>query len=137
MLHLVTLFPTLLDFSFFAPLLLRLTLGIYVLAIGFSAHHKNVKIIASEGVVAEVKPELTPAEMAYRAVFILAGFSLVLGLYLQISTIVIAILLLVSIVDKRARLTNEIARAELTLLLVIALSLIVTGAGPFAFDLPL
>jgi uncharacterized membrane protein YphA (DoxX/SURF4 family) len=137
MFHLVTPFPFLLDFSFYAPLLLRLTLGVYILAIGFSAHQKNVNIIASEGSVAEVKPELNLFEMAYRGIFILAGISLIVGFYLQLSAIIIAILLLIAILDKRARLTNEIARAELTLLLVIALSLMLTGAGPFAFDLPL
>lgn len=127
MLHLVTPFPVLLDFSFYAPLLLRLTLGVYVLAIGFSAHRT----------IAEVSPKFTAWVMAYRGFFIITGISLILGLYTQISAIVIAILLLISIVDKRARLTNEIGRAEISLLLVITLSLLLSGAGPFAFDLPL
>jgi uncharacterized membrane protein YphA (DoxX/SURF4 family) len=129
MFSILTPFPFLLDFSFFAPLLLRLTLGLYVLAIGFSAIHKNVP--------AEVKPELTPLQMIFRALFIIAGISLIIGLYLQISAIVVAILMLSALADKRARLTTELGRTELSLLLVIALSLIVMGAGPFAFDLPL
>ncbi len=133
----VTPFPELLDFSFYAPLLLRCVLAIYVIAIGFSAHHKNVRIIAGEGSVAEVKKELTVGEMTYRSAFIIAGVFLLIGLYTQIFALIIAILMCASIFDKRARLTNEIARAELTLLLVIALSLLLTGAGPFAFDLPL
>ena len=75
--------------------------------------------------------------MIFRALFIIAGISLILGLYLQISAILVAILMLSALADKRARLTTELGRTELSLLLVIALSLIVTGAGPFAFDLPL
>lgn len=126
MLHLVTPFPFLLDFSFYAPLLLRLTLGVYVLAIGFSAHWKN-----------EPKRELTAAQMAYHGVFIAAGIALIVGIYTQIAAIVVAILLIISISDQRARLTHEINRAEISLLLVIALSLLLTGAGPLAIDYPL
>lgn len=129
MFSILTPFPFLLEFSFFAPLLLRLALGLYVLAIGFSAMHKNIP--------SEAKPALTPLQMIFRALFIIAGISLILGLYLQISAILVAILMLSALADKRARLTTELGRTELSLLLVIALSLIVTGAGPFAFDLPL
>lgn len=138
MFHVVTPFPILLDFSFYAPLLLRLTLGVYALAIGFSAHHRNVTIVASsESTITEVKPELTPFQMAYRGLFLLAGISFIIGFYVQISAIIIIILLLASIFDQRARLTPEVARVELSLLIVIALALLVLGAGPYAIDLPL
>ncbi len=129
MLSIVTPFPFLLDFSFFAPLLLRLTLGIYVLAIGFSAKHKAD---------VEIPVELSPLHVAYRALFIAAGISLIIGIYTQIGAIVVVVLLMIAgISDKRARITTELNRAELSLLLVIALSLMITGAGAFALDLPL
>jgi hypothetical protein len=131
MLHLVTPFPFLLDFSFFAPLLLRLTLGIYMLSIGATVAKK----IVDTGTMPQ--PKLTIGEIAYRAVFIIAGVSLIIGLYLQVSALIVALLMLASIVDKRARILPELYRGEYTLLLIIAFSLMVTGAGPFAFDLPL
>lgn len=132
MFSILTPFPFLLDFSFFAPLLLRLTLGVYILAIGFSARHKE-----NPEAVPTTHTELSLFQIIYRAVFIISAISLILGLYVQISAIAVVILMLSSIADKRARLTTELGRTELSLLLVIALSLIVMGAGPFAFDLPL
>lgn len=129
MFSIVTPFPFLLDFSFYAPLLLRLALGVYVLAIGFSARHKNVDMVTAE--------ELTAFQMLYRGIFIVAGISLIIGFYAQVSAIVVGLLMLVAISDARARLTTELNRAELSLLLVIALSIMITGAGPLAFDLPL
>lgn len=120
MFNIVTPLPFLLDFSFYAPLLLRLTLGIYVLAIGFS-----------------VKSELTPLQMIYRGLFIIAGITLIIGLYTQISAILVAVLMIISLSHQSMRLTYELNRAELSLLLIIALSLVLTGAGAFAFDLPL
>jgi uncharacterized membrane protein YphA (DoxX/SURF4 family) len=131
MFHLVTPFPFLLDFSFFAPLLLRLTLGIYMLSIGFTVAKGEVK---PEG---EPQPKLSAGEMIYRALFIIAGVSLIIGLYLQISALLATLLMLGAIIDKRARIFPELSRGEYILLLIIAFSLMVTGAGPFAFDLPL
>ena len=128
MFSIVTPLPFLLDFSFYAPLLLRVALGVYVLAIGFSAKHK---------VDAEMPAELSPLHVAYRAIFIAAGIALVIGLYTQIAAIAVALLMLAGITDQRARITTELNRAELSLLLIIALSLMMTGAGAFAFDLPL
>ncbi len=137
MFHVVTPFPFFLDFAFYIPLLLRLTLGVYALAIGFSAHHRNITIIASsESTVTEVKPELTPLQMVYRGLFILTGISFIIGFYVQISAIIIAILLLISIFDQRARFTPEVARVELSLLIILAISLLVLGAGPYAIDYP-
>lgn len=122
MFQVVTPFPFLLDFGFYAPLLLRLTLGVYALALGFSSQQGS---------------ELTPLQMVYRGLFTITGISFIIGFYLQISAIIIALLLLVSIFDRRARLTPEVARVELSLLIVIALSLLILGAGPLAIDLPL
>ncbi len=128
MFSIVTPFPFLLDFSFYAPLLLRLTLGIYVLSIGFAAR--------KEGVL-EGKPDLTPLQIIFRGLYILAGISLIIGLYTQISALIIIILAALALFDSRLLPTTEHSRGELSLLLIIAFSLILTGAGPFAFDLPL
>jgi len=131
MFHLVTPLPALLDYSFYAPLLLRLTLGVYILAIGFSAHRKNSPDSP------DLHVEMSPLQILFSGLFILAGLSLIVGIFVQISAIIVVILMLITISDKTSRLTHELGRAELSLLLIIALSLIVTGAGPFAIDLPL
>lgn len=133
MYHIVTPIPFLLDYSFYAPILLRLVLGIYILAIGFSAKHKSLIVQNTP----QSRRELTGWEIAYRTLFIICGLALIIGFYTQIASIIVIILLLAAIFDTRARITHEMNRAEMSLLLVIALSLLLTGAGPFAIDLPL
>ncbi len=138
MFHVVTPFPILLDYSLYAPVLLRLTLGFFILAIGFSSRQKpKADVVVVVDTETTSNQEFGFGEIAYRLLFVLAGFSLIVGFYTQISSIVVAILLLISILDKKARLTDEIGKVELVLLLVIAISLIVLGAGLYAIDLPL
>ncbi len=149
MFHVVTPFPFLLDFAIFAPLLLRLALGFFILALGFSSRAKNA-VIEETKVIKDINNQtettvttsvassaLSFGEIAYRFLFIVAGFSLIIGFYVQIGALIVALLIFVSIFDKKARLSEEIGMAELVLLLVIALSLITLGAGPYAIDLPL
>ena len=128
MYSIVTPFPFFLDFSFFVPLILRITLGIYVLAIAASVKKKE-----EDG---EKKP-LKASETIYRILFTIAGISMIIGFYTQISAIVIILMILLALLDKRASLTPEISRAEMSLLAIIAISLLLSGAGPLAIDLPL
>ena len=124
MIDIVTPFPTLLDFSFFAPLILRLALGMFMLNI-------------SREKTTEPQPALTPIEIIYRAFFIVAGISLIIGLYTQVAALIVIALMLISLFDIRARLIQNLKYRELILIIVIAFSLLFTGAGPLAFDLPL
>ncbi len=129
MFHVVTVFPDLLTFSFYAPFILRLALGVYALAIGFSKKHPPTP----EGVVAE---EPTLSKLILRGLFILAGISLIAGFYMQIGALVLGILFLIFLLDKNIRIAPALSRLELTLLFVIAISLLLTGAGPYAIDYP-
>ena len=117
MYHIVTPFPELLTFSFYAPMLLRIALGLYAMAFVFSDRQQKKEI--------------------YRGLFLVVGLSLLVGFYVQISTVIIALLFIISIFDSRARLTADINKVEIGLLLVISLTLLITGAGPWAIDLPL
>lgn len=117
MYHIVTPFPELLTFSFYAPMVLRIALGLYALAFVFS--HREQK------------------KETYRGLFLIVGISLLIGFYVQISAVIIALLFIISVFDSRARLTADINKIELGLLLVISLTLLITGAGPWAIDLPL
>ena len=126
MFHLVTPLPFLLDYSFFVPLLLRLTLGIFIFTTGLS-YKKNT---AAEG-------SSMTAIMAYQAFFVIIGLALIAGIYTQIAALLIFLLIAASFADKRLLLTDEFTRPTLTLLLIIAISLALSGAGPFAIDFPL
>lgn len=119
MFNVVTPFPDLLIFSFFAAFLLRLALGVYVLSLGIGT-----------------KKEAAQGKPIFRTIFTLAGISLIIGLYLQISALVVAILFSAALFWKKTSIAPEASQKELCLLIVIALSLLLTGAGPLAFDLP-
>ena len=117
MYHVVTPFPELLTYSFYAPLLLRIALAFYALLVVYKQREKEA--------------------IYYRVVFFIVGIALLVGFYVQIAVLVLALLLIISLFDAHARLNTEVSRVELILLLAIILSLLVTGAGYLAIDLPL
>jgi uncharacterized membrane protein SirB2 len=121
----LTPLPFLLDFSFFAPLLLRVVLGFYILSAGFASLNKK-----------EGEKMSFSLPFAIDALLVLSGISLIVGFYLQISAIVVSLIAIVLLADTKKRIPTSLSRAALPLLLVIALSLMITGAGAYAFDLP-
>lgn len=114
-------FPILLSYQGFAPLLLRLTLaGIYI----YWAY-KNIKGAEKKNIGMGIVEGLI-------------GISLFIGFLTQISALISIIILI-------ARLFKKIqAKAFLTdgvnyylILLIISISILISGAGFIAFDLPL
>ena len=113
-----SLFPELFNFSFVAPFVLRIALGIPLIIGGFR------KIIAKEK---------TPQRILGGVVF-LSGIFLVIGLFTQAATIAVSLIIINSIIKKGRHLRSW---TERFIKLAIAVSLILTGPGMFAFDLPL
>lgn len=116
--HPLMTFPTLLDFGLIGPLLLRLSVSIFILFIGWQRYKKS---------------------LSWTAIFYaIAGALLFIGLYTQIAAIIGII-----IVKFDFWMNRKIAKqtAEQIMLYVIVeiilLSLLVTGPGFWAFDLPL
>ena len=133
-----SLFPELFNFSFVAPFVLRIALGIPLIVGGFR------KIIAKEK---------TPQRILGGVVF-LSGIFLVIGLFTQAAAIAVSLIIIVNSIIMRPKfLTSEtsveigstpVVRGqhprswtERLIKLAIAVSLILTGPGLFAFDLPL
>ena len=133
-----SLFPELFNFSFVAPFVLRIALGIPLIIGGFR------KIIAKEK---------TPQRILGGIVF-LSGIFLVIGLFTQAAAIVVSLIIIASSIIMRPKfLTSETSVeigstpvvggkhpspwAERFIKLAVAVSLILTGPGLFAFDLPL
>jgi hypothetical protein len=114
MIQLVTPFPFLLDFAFFAPLLFRFAIA-YILFLGISN---------------------SVAPLWHKGLFVLIGLSIFVGFGLQIGALVLSLLLIASLVSTKAALPFGATKKETVLLLIISLSLLLSGAGPFAFDLP-
>lgn len=120
------LFPALLSYHFFAPLILRV-----ILAITF-IHFGKHKVRQSKEYVA-LKFGKTIGWLE-----VILGALLLVGIYTQLVAILISIILIIQLLHKiksKAFLTDGIN--YYLILLVIAISLILTGPGRFAFDLPL
>ena len=130
-------FPELLAFSQLGPFILRLVLGIIILDLGI-LKFKGEK---SRWLASFEALGIRPADLMlaiYAFIQAVAGILLVVGLYTQWAALVMVIFLGLELgVEWRAR---EILKRDFVfylLLFVIALSLLVTGAGAFAFDIPL
>lgn len=111
-------FPALLDFSFFAPLLLRVIAGVLFVRMGYWQFRTSSKERKALGIVE-----------------VLGGLALIAGFYTQIAVLVLG--LVATIGTFRTLRTNEARSDTYALLLAIMLSLLATGAGAFALDLPL
>lgn len=133
----LSIFPTLLVFGLFAPFLLRVALGLVFIRFGL---HKLGRGRADKIAFFESlgwKPGKFFA-IGFGAIELVVGLLLVVGLYTQLAALVAAIIALGALILKRKATHGiESSRGFLLLLLIIALSLLVSGAGAFAFDLPL
>jgi hypothetical protein len=104
----------------FTYFLLRVVLGFICLRI---AHH----IFKTESASHKKK--------AFGALLGGAGVLLILGLYTQIAAILS--LILSSLGFMRSSAFPGLTRTSLAFMIVTSFSLFITGAGPFAFDIPL
>lgn len=121
----LSLFPSLLSFGLLAPLLLRLTLGVIVLFWGYN----GVKLGKSKSDVTKI---------SFSVLDLIVGALLIIGLFTQLAALVAAIIFAVKLVNKarsKALFTDGVN--YYFILFIIALALVFSGAGFFAFDLPL
>ena len=130
-------FPSLLSFSFLSPMILRLVLGFIALNLGF------LKITSESELWRKLFETINfhPAGFFVKllaAIETIGGILLLLGAYTQITAIVFALLFFCeAILEYR---DDELERRSITfyiLVFAIALSLVFSGAGAFALDLPL
>jgi hypothetical protein len=118
----LSFFPALFTYEFFAPVILRLTLGVVFL------------YWASKGLKKGHGTKLK----TYSVIELLLGLIFVVGFYVQVAALVAAVIFIVRLVQKiKAKSFFTDGVNYFFLLLVISLSLMVLGAGAFAFDLPL
>lgn len=136
-------FPTLLNFSFFAPTILRVFIGVYFIHLGYIKYTKKepARDHAIDLLYFFNSLNIGPSIYYVKTLAIIemiVGIFLCLGFFVQISSIITAIIsfvfLIISLKQKDLRILKP---AEYALLFAISLSLIFTGAGLFAIDLPL
>lgn len=130
-------FPELLYLTLLAPFLLRIALGLIVLWFGYAKLFSR-----SEAQLAAYTKLSLPQPKFWLAFFgtleVVAGSLLIIGLFTQVTALVMSVVLMIAFVAKlRYEVLFSISIPFLFLLLVVALSLVVTGAGAFAVDLPL
>ncbi|TSC68699.1 MAG: hypothetical protein G01um101456_527 [Parcubacteria group bacterium Gr01-1014_56] len=128
-------FPSLLIYGFFAPTLLRVAAAcvlLYIVAIQFRRKEElaktNFPIIGTVGAVVWVKIIVEAA----------IAVALFFGYYTQIAAVLGSIVALKQLIFAHTYSAwVPVSRGTSALLLLILLSLLLTGAGAFAFDLPL
>ncbi|MEK7505567.1 MAG: DoxX family membrane protein [Patescibacteria group bacterium] len=131
--------PELLVLSFFAPTIIRVFLGGAFLYRGLRALGKEKGMLAEQ---IQKVPFFFGSPLAWitfiGSLEIITALLLIVGLYTQIAAIIIA---LFSIANLKMRIFGKVIGNEAALFYVMtlaaSLSLALTGAGLFAFDLPL
>ncbi len=119
----LSVFPSLLSWQLVAPLIMRLALGAIFIHWAYRSF-KNKNASAQKKAIGIVEG--------------ISGILLVIGLWTQVAALIAIVYLLVGIyhkISKKAFLTDGVN--YYLVLLVIAVSIIVSGAGLIAFDLPL
>jgi hypothetical protein len=119
--HPLTTFPNLLDYVGFSPLVLRLSVGIFLLMLGSQRLKRNYSFLC--------------------LFYFVFGLTLILGFYTQISAIVTVLLLKIDFYleywkNRRATPVPKNYYALYILTSVMTLTLLLTGAGLFALDMP-
>lgn len=130
-------FPDLLTYSLFAPLILRVVLGVILIDLGVLKFksEKSRWIATFEGL------RLRPSEALvslYGLIEIVGGIMLVVGLYTQIAALLFVVLFAIEFYLEWTE-ANLLKRDLVFYILglAISLSLLLSGAGAFAFDIPL
>lgn len=134
----LNIFPSFLDFGLLAPLILRAVVGILFLRFGLkklSPKHGTVCVTHFQNLGISNTKTLVPL---VGVIEVLGGLSLILGIYTQIGAMVLGLISIITYTlmkSKKATLSHS--QDFYFLLFIINLTLLITGAGVYAFDLPL
>lgn len=128
--------PDFLTYMILAPFMLRIAAAVFFARL--AAHHfRNKKTAATE---LSILPQSTAtfALGLYALIEALVAIGLFLGLYTQIAALVgFVICIKVLFLRRSVHQLAPLSRETYALLSVVCLALLFTGAGAFAFDLPL
>lgn len=130
-------FPDLLTYSLLAPFLLRLIAGFVFIDLGTLLLKKeNQRWITSFKTIKIPRPEIATKILAI--IQIIGGVMLIVGFYTQIAALVLGLITFIEIYLEYK--DPSILKRNLVFYLMtftILLSLLFSGAGAFAIDLPL
>lgn len=130
-------FPELLVYSMLAPFLLRIIAGFIFIDLGILLFKgEKERWLLSLNTLHIPNPKLVVKILG--VIEIVGGVALLLGAYTQIAALILALLTFIEIYIEYKN--PEVIKRTFVfylLVLVITLSLLFSGAGAFAFDLPL
>ncbi len=119
----LNIFPSFLDFALLAPFVLRVVVGVLFIKYGFY----KIKLDNS-----------TPVLKTVGFVEWIGGVFLVIGLFTQASALVLLLLTLTAVyLKKTGKIETSFHSPFYALIISILISLLLTGAGAYAFDIPL
>ena len=133
----LSVFPHFLNYALLAPFILRVVVGLIFIDVGVlkfkSEKRRWIESFSTLG--------LKPADLfvaLYGLLQIVGGILLIIGLWTQVAALVFVIFTFMELyIEWDAK---DILKRDLTfylLIFVIALSLLLTGPGAYAFDMPL
>ncbi len=130
-------FPDLLTYSFFAPFLLRVILGLITIELGFASLKSEKKEWLN--ILKIVKAPFPKKIISVIAILqIVTGGMLFFGFYTQIAALILlAFTFTEAFIEYKESSLLRRDIAFYLLMFIMSLSLLLTGAGAFAFDLPL
>jgi len=133
----LSIFPALLTYELLSPLILRVVLGILFISLGYLELTKERERWQQVFQILKLKPEKIWAKV-FGVVELMGGILLVLGLFTQLAALLFVIIGFAECyVEYRAPVVLKRNIVFYVLITAISLSLLFTGAGFLAFDLPL
>jgi uncharacterized membrane protein YphA (DoxX/SURF4 family) len=129
-------FPEFLTYGILAPALIRITLGCVLIYLA-SLHYRDRHEVSS--ILRPLMGKLAKGIGYYFAsIEVIVGILLIAGAWTQIAALVVAALCLKSLILRpHLRGITPLSRTSYALMCVMSLSLLLSGAGGMAFDIPL
>jgi putative oxidoreductase len=130
-------FPDLLTYSILAPFILRVAAGFIFLNLGVMAFkNEKERWVISFSALRIPRPLI--AVKVFGAIEVIGGIMLILGFYTQVAALVLALFTFIeSYIEYKDPAILKRTFPFYIMLLAILLSLLFSGAGAFAVDLPL
>ncbi len=133
----LTVFPQLLNYHLVAPFILRVVLGFILVNLGYQKFKSERARWEKTFETLRLKPK-EGFVTGFALIEILGGVALIIGFYTQIAALVFVVITFIELyIEQKEEALIKRDAVFYLLLLAIALSLLFTGAGFFAFDLPL
>ena len=122
--------PELLSFAFIAPLLLRITIGAYFL--------EQLSVIIHTKYISKKNIKIKNIFKYLIGIKTLSAMAIITGFYTQIAVLILITTTIIDIIlEKRESKLKKTKFQLYIFIFVILLSLLITGAGFFAMDMPL